>query len=219
MPAAQRYPIQAVSRMTGLSLDTLRAWERRYAVVSPARGQRGRLYTDRQVNRLKQLAGLVERGHTISEIAALGDAALQRLGATESPMPAATAGPAVDIEPLRRAIDLYDRDAIDAFLARHAMLLSPPEFILGIVAPALRDVGDRWADGVICPAQEHLFSGNVRGLLGALLRALPQRPHGRTTVFATPSGDRHELGLLCAAVLAAWAGHAVTYLGADLPAA
>ena len=29
-----RYPIRAVAKMTGLSVDTLRAWERRYEVVS-----------------------------------------------------------------------------------------------------------------------------------------------------------------------------------------
>ena len=35
------YPIRAVSKLTGISLDTLRAWERRYKVVSPQRDERG----------------------------------------------------------------------------------------------------------------------------------------------------------------------------------
>ena len=37
--------------------------------------------------------------------------------------------------------------------------------------------------------------------------------------MAGPSGERHELGLLCAAVLATAEGHDVVYLGPDLPAA
>jgi methanogenic corrinoid protein MtbC1 len=36
-------------------------------------------------------------------------------------------------------------------------------------------------------------------------------------VFATPPGERHELGIMAAAMLAAAAGLGVVYLGADLP--
>ena len=61
----QHYPIRAVARMTGLSVDTLRAWEHRSEAVVPTRNQRGRLYSDVQVARLKQLADLVAHGHAI----------------------------------------------------------------------------------------------------------------------------------------------------------
>ena len=47
--ATAHYPIRVVSRMTGLSVDTLRAWERRYQAVSPSRDDRGRAYSDAQV--------------------------------------------------------------------------------------------------------------------------------------------------------------------------
>ena len=33
----RQYPIRVVARMTGLTIDTLRAWERRYQAVVPAR--------------------------------------------------------------------------------------------------------------------------------------------------------------------------------------
>ncbi len=78
-PEVPRYPIRAVAKMTGLSVDTLRAWERRYEVVAPGRNARGRLYSDANVSRLKQLAGLVEQGHAIGTIAPLSDAELGKL--------------------------------------------------------------------------------------------------------------------------------------------
>ena len=56
-----RYPIRAVSKLTGISVDTLRAWERRYAVVDPERDERGRLYSDADVERLRLLRQAVER--------------------------------------------------------------------------------------------------------------------------------------------------------------
>ena len=49
------YPIRAVSRMTGIGIDTLRAWERRHGAVTPIRDDRGRMYTDADVARLRLL--------------------------------------------------------------------------------------------------------------------------------------------------------------------
>ena len=218
--SAPRFPIGAVSKLTGISLDTLRAWERRYQAVTPARDERGRVYTDRHIDRLEQLAELVDRGHSIGSIAALSDTALRRLRSSDrAAVDIAPSVVRVDLDPLRHAIDQYDLVTLESFIARHALFLPPPDLIFGIILPALRDVGARWQAGDICPAQEHLFSGAVRSALGGVLCGLPQRDTARRTVFATPSGDRHELGLLCGAVLAAWTGRSVLYLGPDVPAA
>ena len=55
------YPIRAVSRLTGIGIDTLRAWERRYGAVTPTRDDRGRMYTEADVARLRLLNGAVDR--------------------------------------------------------------------------------------------------------------------------------------------------------------
>jgi MerR family transcriptional regulator, light-induced transcriptional regulator len=73
------YPIRAVAKITGLSLDTLRAWERRYKAVVPERSHRGRQYGSEQIERLLLLSRLVGKGHAIGGIAALEDADLQKL--------------------------------------------------------------------------------------------------------------------------------------------
>ena len=216
VPAAAAYPIRAAARLTGLSVDTLRAWERRYDAVVPARRGRGRAYSDAQIERLKQLAALVEHGHSIGSIAGLSDAELRKLRGSSRPADAPTitwAGAAA----LWRAVDLYEIDTIETTLTRHALLLPPHELIFTVLVPLLRDVGSKWEAGAICTAHEHMMSGAVRNVLGGLLRSLSGDDGGSRIVFATPSGQRHELGLLSAAVLAAWAGHAVLYLGPDVP--
>jgi MerR family transcriptional regulator, light-induced transcriptional regulator len=212
------YPIRAVARMTGLSVDTLRAWERRYEAVVPGRGQRGRVYTDRHVDRLKLLSGLVAAGHAIGSIAALPDAALRKLRSGDSLTPAGPPRDQVDGTPLVRAVQAYDLRAIELRLHRLAVLMPTPDLIFEVILPLLRDVGARWEAGQVTPAQEHLVSGVVRNVLGALLRVMPRPARGAPLVFATPAGERHELGLLCGALLAASAGHTVAYLGPDLPA-
>ena len=74
-----RYPIRAVAKITGISLDTLRAWERRYRAVVPQRSDRGRQYGTAEIDRLLLLNQLVKRGHSIGSIASLPDSELRNL--------------------------------------------------------------------------------------------------------------------------------------------
>lgn len=205
--------------MTGLSLDTLRAWERRYEAVTPRRGDRGRLYSEADVTRLRRLGRLVAQGHAIGSIAQLDDAALARLVESAGALArgAASVTPA-RLDDITAALDRYDLTAIEQALNRFAAILPPRELVAAVVMPLLKDIGDRWQSGRLRPAQEHLVSALVRSVLGGLLRTLT-RPDARPRlVFAAPSGERHELGLLCAAVLAAADAFGVAYLGPDLPA-
>lgn len=219
---ALQYPIRAVSRMTGISVDTLRAWERRYEAVVPARSDRGRLYSDADVVRLQRLAELVKRGHAIGTIATLADRELERLverTETQAASAGADEAPAADLGALMDGLDRYDLLRIESNLNRFAAVLPPRDLVFAVIVPLLQEVGRRWEAGTLRPAQEHLVSAIVRSVLGGLLRATARPGATPRLVLATPSGERHELGLLCAALLAASAGYGVVYLGADLPAA
>lgn len=78
------YSIGVVSRLTGIHPETLRMWERRYAVVQPGRSEgRSRRYSDDDVRRLSMIKTLVDAGHQISIVAPLSMTQLQkRLEAT-----------------------------------------------------------------------------------------------------------------------------------------
>jgi DNA-binding transcriptional MerR regulator/methylmalonyl-CoA mutase cobalamin-binding subunit len=215
------YPIRAVAQMTGISLDTLRAWERRYEAVTPARSERGRMYTESDVTRLRHLGALVDRGHAIGTIARLDDAQLTRLVESSDSRPPGTSAtaPPARIDDITTALDSYDLAAIEQALNRFAAVLAPRDLIFAVILPLLSEVGHRWQGGTLRPAQEHLVSAVVRSVLGGLLRVLTRTEALPRVVFAAPSGERHELGLLSAAVIAAAEGFGVVYLGPDLPAA
>jgi len=66
-------------------------------------------------------------------------------------------------------------------------------------------------------AHEHLASGLLRSLLGSTLHPTAGSLLGPRVVFGTPVGERHELGLLMAALTALGAGVSPVYLGAELP--
>jgi MerR family transcriptional regulator, light-induced transcriptional regulator len=217
-----RYPIGAVSRLTGVAIDTLRIWERRYGVVTPARDERGRMYSDADVRRLQLLAAAVARGHAIGRVAKLPDAELEALLAVQP----ARVGPEfgtgngrAPIAALMSALAAYDAEGLDRELGRLAVALPPKNLVHRVVLPVMKEVGDEWEAGRISAGQEHLLSAALRNLLGALLRLSVSSRGARRLVFATPSGDRHEFGILAAAMLAALGGLGVVYLGPDLPAA
>ena len=66
------YRIGAVSRLTSIPTGTIRVWERRYGVVEPGRSDGGfRLYSHRDVERLRVIKSLIENGETIGSLAGL----------------------------------------------------------------------------------------------------------------------------------------------------
>lgn len=221
--SSARYPIRAVSRLTGIGIDTLRAWERRHGAVTPARDDRGRMYTDADVARLRLLRLAVEKGHSIGRLAGLSDKELHHLAAEAdvaraAPAPDPARPTSLDTAALRAALQTYDAAVIDQEIARLASVLRPLDLLRDVLMPVLVQVGDDWHRGRAGIAQEHLISATVRHLLGSYLR-LYARPDAKVRLlFATPSGDRHEIGTLGAAMLAASSGLGVAYLGPDLPA-
>jgi len=212
------YPIRAVSRLTGLSIDTLRAWERRYQAITPDRSQRGRQYTKSNVERLILLRELTERGHTISQVAARPDSDLRDLLSAARPAPGKNPAPNVSIGALVDAFAAFEHTRANDELGRHAALLTPRDLVFHVVLPLIREVGDRWHRGEIGIAQEHLVSASVRNLFGSLVRIYPARPGSRKIVIATLSGEFHEFGILAAAMIASISGLNPLLLGPNLPA-
>ncbi|WP_242340160.1 MULTISPECIES: MerR family transcriptional regulator [Anaeromyxobacter] len=215
-----RYPIRAVSRLTGISVDTLRAWERRYRVVEPQRDERGRLYSEEDVERLRLLAQAVGRGHAIGRIAALPLDELRALVASGGGEPELLRpGAPVDLASLRAAIERFEPAAFRRELSHLAAVLPAHALARDVALPLLRAVGEGWHEGRLSVTQEHLVSSELRSLLGALVRLQPIHENAPRLVLATPEGELHELGTLAAALVAAIAGLGAIYLGPSLPAA
>jgi MerR family transcriptional regulator, light-induced transcriptional regulator len=228
MDAAAWYPIGAVARKTGLSVHTLRAWERRYGVVTPQRSAGGtRLYSNADVTRLRLLRRATEAGHPIGQVAPLPAESLrellrEELQAEPMPRPFQTLPPregsATLVEEIMRAVEVMDGPRIHALLMQAVVALPVERVLQGVIVPVLRQVGDRWAAGAICPANEHLLSVNVRRVLAWLTESVPVPEGAPALLVTTPAGHWHELGAQIAGVIAAEAGWRVIFLGSNLPA-
>lgn len=223
----RKHPIKVVVRRTGLSADVLRAWERRYHVIEPGRSTSGRrLYSDEDIERLRLLRLATLAGRSIGSVSRLSTAELQRLvrdDEAEATRVPSVESPSADPEvaglltECRRAVADLDAAGLERALARASVVLGSGRLLEGLLVPLLTHVGDGWANGTLSVAHEHLASAVTRQAIGGLLRAAPAREGQPVAVFGTPPGERHELGVLMAAVTAATVGWRVVYLGADLP--
>jgi methanogenic corrinoid protein MtbC1 len=186
-----------------------------------------RLYSQLDIERLGRLRRLTERGYPISRLAALDLDELTRLAAEHAMDPAPRSGAKVPesdgsgaaevAASALRATGRLDAVELQAILERAAVTLGAPEFLDGVVAPVLAEIGRGWRARSVSVAQEHLATAVVRRVLGWLLRVYQPDGAAPRLVVATPPSQLHELGALMVAVSAAAEGWAVTYLGPDLP--
>ena len=187
-----QYPIRAAANLTGLSIDTLRAWERRYQAVTPIRSERGRVYGEGHIRRLILLRDAVARGHAIGQVAGLEDSALEKLlvgpvPAAKAPEPDRTELPVSDaLLPVVAAIESFDYATANFHLGRLAALLPVDRLVSEVVFPLMQLVGDRWHDGTLTIAQEHMTSSILRNLLGGLVRLSTSSTPSQRILFATP---------------------------------
>jgi DNA-binding transcriptional MerR regulator len=215
-----KYLIGRVTKLTGLSIDVVRVWERRYGAVRPARSDGGtRLYSDADIRRLRRLRQAVDGGHSISQAARLSESELDELLADARPQIEAADPYRAVRERFVEAVRAMDVGAADQELARAATLFPARELVTRIVSPLLDELEEHRTHEDFGIAHQHLAAGLLRNTVGSLFRLHPPSPNADTMVLATPAGDRHEFGTLLAALLAATHGWRVVSLGPDVPAA
>ncbi|MFZ9708026.1 MAG: MerR family transcriptional regulator [Steroidobacteraceae bacterium] len=218
-PSGGQFTIKAVAQATGLSVETLRAWERRYEVVRPSRDPAGRrTYSASDVARLRLLRTATELGHTISRLAALSEDELAKLVADSGGLarPPSSRGQSY----VERAIDAAEHSdpaGVEEVLTSAVALLPPSEVIHHVLVPLGREIGERWHRGEVSIAQEHMVTDIVRRLIISITRGYLRSDSGPCLVLATLSGERHELGILMCGWLAATRRFRTHYLGVDVP--
>jgi DNA-binding transcriptional MerR regulator/methanogenic corrinoid protein MtbC1 len=225
------YPIRAVATLTGIPEDTLRAWERRYRAVTPQRSGRGRLYSDREIQRLVLLREAVEQGHSIGQIATVSDDQLRALLRKSEDL-ALEKGPGrgtarkqksagdedTSLGGVLAAVGVYDYVRAERELGRLAAATPRPRDLVHQMAfPLMRITGERWHDGKFTIAQEHMITSLLTGLFASMLRLYaPANPRAKV-LMATPENEHHGFGILAAAMLTAAGGLGAIHLGTNLP--
>ncbi len=219
------YNIKQASIRSGVSVPLIRAWERRYGVVSPKRTASGyRLYDDQAIATLMRVRELTDSGWSASEASRAILAG--EIGVLPLVQPATA--PLGDESTRVRQADLTGRflaaatamdiAATGAILDEMFAQGSFESIVDDLLMPALGSLGSAWVDGQLDVAAEHAASAAIHRRLSALYEAAAVVGEASVVVGLPPEG-RHELGALAFAVALRRLGVGVLYLGADVPVA
>jgi len=167
------YRIKTVASATGLSPELLRAWERRYKVVTPTRSTGGyREYSEQDVGKLRLLRDLTGRGFAIGEVAALPIAELERLvrGRGDTQAAALPAAPQSTSDVLVEFAVAGNAAGLRDGLRRTLAMLPREDAIETVLLPMLRELGWREEkDGQTLARR--LAAEEIRGFVGAIGQA------------------------------------------------
>jgi len=211
--------IHRVAKLTGLSRDVIRVWERRYGIIKPERGaNRYRLYTDEDVALLRYLKKEMEAGTSIGELAATDrDDLLSRVRGRSLEEPIRIPAYERLLGELTAALAPLDKVAFERRLNGAVAVVPFEEALHGILLPLQQRVGQLWHEGRLDAALEHYVTHLVQQKLFAVMNQLSVVESGPKIIVACPPGEEHEIGALSAAYLCAARGCRVYYLGANLP--
>lgn len=211
-----QYPIRAIAELTGIPATTLRAWERRYGLLKPARTEKGhRLYSAEDIDLIKQIVSLLKTSHTISE--AIRIIRNPELRATAS---VDTEGHwAVYQQRMLKSIESFNEQKLGTAY-NEALSIYPIDLVTEqVIIPVLTVLGDCWQDRQAGIAEEHFFSAFLRNKLGARLHHESSRSRGNKILVACLPGEYHELGILLFCIAAISHGYKILYLGTNMPPA
>lgn len=229
----QNINIKVVTQMTGINENTLRAWERRYALVKPTRSKDGhRLFSIKDVEKLNLIGKLLKQGFQIGNLSKLSFEQLKKLEKNSKQelqyfLPEFQnefSSPNESyLQAFTEALKKFDLEAIQQSLQKAQFELSPKLIASDLILPLLQRVGDFVSRSELSVAQEHLLSSLVRDYLGGVYQSLT--PYERISsaqkekvVFTTREGDLHEFSILLAAIIFRTHGYQTYYLGPNMPA-
>jgi MerR family transcriptional regulator, light-induced transcriptional regulator len=217
--------IGALSRATGVPVETLRTWERRYGFPAPIeRIDSGhRRYPLESVERLRLVVQALGLGHKPSIVLPASSTALHELlslgdiGPPRRMRAVARAQGGTFAERCLDCIKRLDGEGLVQQLDRAFGDLGAMEFLSDCLGPFLHALGESWERGSVEVGHEHFASEHVREFLSAHWRPLSARADGPGVVCATLTGEQHVLGLHMAAMALSLAGARVIFLGANTP--
>lgn len=214
--AGSLLPIRTVSNLTGVNPVTLRAWERRYGLITPMRTPKGhRLYSSAEVETIRQVLELLDQGISISQVKPL-------LGRAMLVPEYAERGDAGDVWEVYRqkmlaAVENFDESALNRVYDDAMSLYTVDVVSRQLTTPVLRALGMLWQERGTGIAEEHFFSVYLRSKLYTRIHHLNHSADGPILLLACLPGEYHDIGLLLFALSALDFGYRLLILGVNTP--
>lgn len=209
-----KYNIKAAANMLGIQPGTLRAWERRYQMIAPARNESGhRLYTEEHLKILRWLISKVNQGFTISQAVSLLENTEPLMGPSERPKKDKQDE---FREEILTALLGFNSSKAHELINQAFSIFTIDKTVIDLLGPILIKVGDLWEEGSITTAHEHFASSFIRSRIEGLSNSFPHTSFLPKSIAVCGPGERHELGLLIYTLYLRRKGFEVVFLGTSL---
>jgi DNA-binding transcriptional MerR regulator len=215
MSGTQQYTIKDLESFSGIKAHTLRIWEKRYQLIYPERSTTNiRYYSAEQLRELLNISLLNRKGLKISQIAEMSSEARGKLL-----VDGFISGQKDDLqEAFLFSLTRFDEEKFNETFAV-AVKGGFEKAFTKIIFPFFVKIGLLWQSGTICSAQEHFFSGLIRGKLISATADLDliSRTNEQKVILLLPDNELHELGLLFYNYVFRARGYHTLYLGQSVP--
>lgn len=209
--------IGAVERDTGLSKDTLRVWERRYAFPKPVRDAFGeRLYSREEVEKLHAIKRLMDCGFRPGKIIHHGIAELKALG-QQSESGASRACALPELDDFLKLVRTHRVEELRRALGQEVAKGGLGHFVTAVVRPLNVAVGELWMQGSLEIFEEHLYTESLQVVLRNAIANVPRTPVAPRVMLTTLPHEQHGLGLLMAEAMLVLEGAHCVSLGVETP--
>jgi DNA-binding transcriptional MerR regulator len=213
--------IHIVAKLTGLSKDVIRVWERRFGLLKPTRGaNRYRNYSDEDVALLRFLKEQLDAGGSIGELSKLGrEELLERARASAPQVSFVDNTFSRLLRELLSTLNPFNRVTFEKRLNGAVAVVPFEEALHGILLPLQEQVGQLWHEGHVNVALEHYVTKQIQQKIFSAMNQLPVAEFGAKVVVACPPGEEHDIAALAVAYRCRVRGCRIYYLGANVPIA
>jgi DNA-binding transcriptional MerR regulator len=208
------YTVKQAAQMTGVAPSTVRAWEQRYAVITPERSASGyRLYDEGAIRRLRLMSTLIGSGWSAAQAAER----VKQTGDDADAPPTAPTGAYPDPHVLVEAAEQMDGALLTTAIDDAFALAGFEHTVRAWLLPAVVAIGRAWEEGRITIAGEHFVTAALQRRISLAYEAAGVGSLPPQVLVGLPNLCRHELGALMFATLLRRQNVATRYLGEDLP--
>lgn len=221
-----KYSVKQAAELTGLTLNQVRLWERRYKLVSPERADNGyRLYSQLDLEILRFARRETQKGISIQVIADQirtdHDAVMKQLREEKRITPrkvfASDPRRLPNYDLMIHAISNGDTQKFEHLLIQAQAGKSFSEALRNVDLPILARIGELTMRNEINITGSHLASAIIRRRILSQVQNLGSPKGVKPVILACAPDDYHELGLLCCMLELTQQMVASLYLGPNVP--
>jgi DNA-binding transcriptional MerR regulator len=223
-----KYSVKQAAEMTGLTLNQVRLWERRYHLVEPQRASNGyRLYCQDDLDILSYALRETQKGVSIQIVAEQVESEREQIlekmrHKKNNALPRILPDDAFRVprlEQMLQSIQNGNSAQFEQLLVQAQAGRSFAESLRSVDLPVLARIGEMSMHGQLNLSASHLASAVIRRRILAHVQNLGLPHHAPPVLLACIPDDYHELGLLCCMLELTQKQIATLYFGANVPIA